>query len=335
MAKGYLPGLLLILIGQSFALLTVEYNGESHDMYGLFSTPYANFDEMKGYLYYYEINCTESIPLPKTNRSILLLGNYSLCILQRLALAEQAGYDGLLSYEQDDSNISIPQILVDTGFPIAIVTSSIARDMINKTVFNINNNSTTVTVSGSILTGILVVAFAFLMCVSCLCCTILWSVICCCVCLDRYHERRAEEEMFLGRDNRTRQELIESILRHLQQMEDDMGSQTPLGSEQTKALPVKKYVREESKGDESCAVCVDEFAEGTNIKVLPCGHFYHVDCIDEWLCNHSSLCPLCKTNVREASGQRGNQNDSMSSDDSSGASGSLLPLNRDYGTVYR
>uniref|UniRef100_A0A5B7C3U5 RING-type E3 ubiquitin transferase n=1 Tax=Davidia involucrata TaxID=16924 RepID=A0A5B7C3U5_DAVIN len=43
-----------------------------------------------------------------------------------------------------------------------------------------------------------------------------------------------------------------------------------------------------------CAICLAEYADGEEIRVLPqCGHGFHVLCIDTWLCSHSS-CPSCR-----------------------------------------
>lgn len=50
----------------------------------------------------------------------------------------------------------------------------------------------------------------------------------------------------------------------------------------------------ESKMATECAICLGEFAEGEEIRILPhCGHFFHVGCIDTWLGSHSS-CPSCR-----------------------------------------
>jgi Ring finger domain len=44
-----------------------------------------------------------------------------------------------------------------------------------------------------------------------------------------------------------------------------------------------------------CAICLGEFAEGERIRVLPpCGHGFHVVCIDTWLGAHPS-CPSCRS----------------------------------------
>lgn len=43
-----------------------------------------------------------------------------------------------------------------------------------------------------------------------------------------------------------------------------------------------------------CAICLAEFVEGDEIRVLPqCGHGFHAGCVDTWLGSHSS-CPSCR-----------------------------------------
>ncbi|XP_062209734.1 probable E3 ubiquitin-protein ligase ATL44 [Phragmites australis] len=43
-----------------------------------------------------------------------------------------------------------------------------------------------------------------------------------------------------------------------------------------------------------CAICLSEFTEKEEIRVLPqCGHGFHVACVDTWLGAHSS-CPSCR-----------------------------------------
>eukprot|EP01112_Ceratiomyxa_fruticulosa_P023893 TRINITY_DN936_c0_g1_i2.p1 TRINITY_DN936_c0_g1~~TRINITY_DN936_c0_g1_i2.p1 ORF type:complete len:397 (-),score=63.18 TRINITY_DN936_c0_g1_i2:162-1352(-) len=46
----------------------------------------------------------------------------------------------------------------------------------------------------------------------------------------------------------------------------------------------------------SCAICLCDYQEGDKLKTLPCFHFYHSECIDEWLKN-SKQCAICKTDV--------------------------------------
>lgn len=51
--------------------------------------------------------------------------------------------------------------------------------------------------------------------------------------------------------------------------------------------------------NETCPICLDEFAEGECLNVLPCGHYYHMSCIQPWLQHRSAECPMCKVDVRD------------------------------------
>jgi len=43
----------------------------------------------------------------------------------------------------------------------------------------------------------------------------------------------------------------------------------------------------------SCAICLDDYTTGQELRTLPCFHFYHKDCFDVWARRDRS-CPLCK-----------------------------------------
>ncbi|CAL1712341.1 unnamed protein product [Somion occarium] len=48
-----------------------------------------------------------------------------------------------------------------------------------------------------------------------------------------------------------------------------------------------------------CAICLEMFAKGERVRVLPCGHMFHLDEVDEWLINRKKLCPVCKADVTQ------------------------------------
>ncbi|OLY78678.1 Receptor homology region, transmembrane domain- and RING domain-containing protein 3 [Smittium mucronatum] len=65
---------------------------------------------------------------------------------------------------------------------------------------------------------------------------------------------------------------------------------------------LQKFIKPEppsSKNSKTCLVCIEDFIVGTKIRNLPCGHTFHVDCIDHWLLNKSSLCPICRVDTRK------------------------------------
>lgn len=55
------------------------------------------------------------------------------------------------------------------------------------------------------------------------------------------------------------------------------------------ALSPEQPSQEEGLG---CSICTDEFEKGQDIRVLPCNHKFHPDCVDPWLLNVSGTCPL-------------------------------------------
>jgi len=49
--------------------------------------------------------------------------------------------------------------------------------------------------------------------------------------------------------------------------------------------------------NDTCVICLEEFSPGQQIKILPCRHGFHGDCIDPWLSERSDQCPICKRSV--------------------------------------
>lgn len=56
-----------------------------------------------------------------------------------------------------------------------------------------------------------------------------------------------------------------------------------------------------SDGNENakCSVCMDDFAEGDEVRMLPCIHAYHRACIDQWLVKKAA-CPVCQRPIAGA-----------------------------------
>lgn len=54
-----------------------------------------------------------------------------------------------------------------------------------------------------------------------------------------------------------------------------------------------KLVVDNGTGD-TCAVCIEDYESGDELRALDCGHAFHKDCIDPWLITKRACCPVCK-----------------------------------------
>lgn len=50
------------------------------------------------------------------------------------------------------------------------------------------------------------------------------------------------------------------------------------------------------EGDATCSVCMECHEDDSEVIELPCGHFFHALCSEEWLKENNS-CPLCKKKI--------------------------------------
>lgn len=91
----------------------------------------------------------------------------------------------------------------------------------------------------------------------------------------------------ISRDN-----VLEQIIN--QSFNEYQPVQNPLSDEKIAQLPERKI--EETKINENCSICLENFAIEKQIIELGCHHFFHSCCIKTWL-KENAVCPHCRKGV--------------------------------------
>merc|ERR1740123_2079407 len=53
---------------------------------------------------------------------------------------------------------------------------------------------------------------------------------------------------------------------------------------------------DENEDGPSCAICMQQYKIGDELRILPCKHEFHCECVDKWL-PMKKICPLCRHDV--------------------------------------
>lgn len=90
------------------------------------------------------------------------------------------------------------------------------------------------------------------------------------------------------------------VVQELLELEERIGNVSVGLSPETvvEKLPITKWAAPVT-GDEKeikCVVCQVEYEESEDVRILPCTHCYHADCIKSWLATKNE-CPVCKAKV--------------------------------------
>mmetsp|Transcript_35003 Transcript_35003/g.62992 ORF Transcript_35003/g.62992 Transcript_35003/m.62992 type:complete len:323 (+) Transcript_35003:37-1005(+) len=64
-----------------------------------------------------------------------------------------------------------------------------------------------------------------------------------------------------------------------------------------------------SPGDTECGICLFDYEMGDHVRLLGCGHHFHVNCVDRWLEQYSNHCPFCRAVIGPTSQQSEKKDD--------------------------
>lgn len=95
------------------------------------------------------------------------------------------------------------------------------------------------------------------------------------------------------------QEKIDEMPRYV--FSGDTAAVTVAQSSPSKSPQRVSTVPQTSFSQTVCPICLDDFVGGeTEVRELPCKHIFHPECIDLFLRDTSSLCPMCKKSALPA-----------------------------------
>lgn len=61
-------------------------------------------------------------------------------------------------------------------------------------------------------------------------------------------------------------------------------------------FPTKTFKSTSGTENTQCQICFCDYTNGEKLRMLPCFHDYHVQCIDRWL-KDNTTCPICRANL--------------------------------------
>jgi len=73
---------------------------------------------------------------------------------------------------------------------------------------------------------------------------------------------------------------------------DETVAKKTLSSSTIDQFPLKILEEADLSSSNVCMICLGDYEKGNAVRTLPCGHFFHGDCIKKWLSQSSVNCPI-------------------------------------------
>lgn len=91
-----------------------------------------------------------------------------------------------------------------------------------------------------------------------------------------------------------------TFFQQLMQQEDVQVSANPTDIQKLKVLKYNELKKNEkytkSSMGNTCNICLEDYQDEDEVRILKCDHVYHPKCIDKWL-ESSNKCPVCKDDI--------------------------------------
>ena len=84
----------------------------------------------------------------------------------------------------------------------------------------------------------------------------------------------------------------------LLELEDKVGNVNKgLNKDKINKIPVVTFKKGIYEDCDKCIICQEDFNYGEKTKLLPCGHIFHIECVDQWLIKEKK-CPFCNEEIK-------------------------------------
>ncbi|XP_073007393.1 RING-H2 finger protein ATL7-like isoform X2 [Typha latifolia] len=103
--------------------------------------------------------------------------------------------------------------------------------------------------------------------------------------------------LFYLRRRRASWQSLRMRANHLSRGDLPRPSESGIKKEVREMLPVVVFKESFLIRETQCSVCLGEYQSDERLqRIPPCGHTFHVDCIDHWLATNTT-CPLCRVSL--------------------------------------
>ncbi|KAJ1812138.1 hypothetical protein LPJ56_003999, partial [Coemansia sp. RSA 2599] len=92
------------------------------------------------------------------------------------------------------------------------------------------------------------------------------------------------------------QNSFDDVITRIMEQNPTAHAPPPASEEQISKLPKRPITDEEVAAHKECGICMEEYQANEQVLELPCGHFYHNECIDHWL-KVNGTCPICRKRI--------------------------------------
>ena len=111
-----------------------------------------------------------------------------------------------------------------------------------------------------------------------------------------------EEEEDVSDESESQELSYDTLLRLGEQIGDVKSERWAMRAKEViEKLPIFIYegpesIKEHNDSTAKCLICQEKYVKGDKLRILPCNHYFHIDCVDQWLAA-KDFCPYCRQSI--------------------------------------